>query len=78
MSNFWRSLEMPLIKCKVGLWLKWYENCTLPSAGTATTFIITDTKLYLLVVTLKTKDNEKLSKLLNEGFKDQFIGINTK
>ena len=78
LSNFWRSLEMPLIKCKVELWLKWYENRTLPSAGTAATFIITDTKLYVPVVTLKTKDNAKLSKLLNEGFKDQFIGINTK
>ena len=78
LSNFWRSLEMPLIKCKVELWLKWYENCTLSSAGTAATFTITDTKLYVPVVTLKTKDNAKLSKLLNEGFKDQFIGINTK
>ena len=69
LSNFWRSLEMPLIKCKVELWLKWYENCTLSSAGTAAAFTITDTKLYVPVVTLKTKDNAKLSKLLNEGFK---------
>ena len=78
LSNFWRLLEMPLIKCKVELWLKWYENCTLSSEGTAASFTITDTKLYVPVVTLKTKDNAKLSKLLNEGFKDQFIGINTK
>ena len=46
LSNFWRSLEMPLIDCKIELSLKWNENCILPSAGTAATFTITDTKLY--------------------------------
>ena len=60
---------MPLINCKVELSLKWNENCILPSAGTAATFTITDTKLYVPVVTLKTEDNTKLSKLLSEGFK---------
>ena len=69
LSNFWRSLEMPLINCKVELSLKWYENCILSSAGTAATFAITDAKLYVQIVTLKTKDNAKLSKLLNKGFK---------
>ena len=69
LSNFWRSLEMPLINCKVELSLKWYENCILSSAGTAATFTITDTKLYVSVVTLKTEDNTKLSKLLSEKFK---------
>ena len=60
---------MPLINCKVELSLKWHENCILSSAETAATFVITDTKLYVLIVTLKTEDNAKLSKLLNEGFK---------
>ena len=69
LSNFWRSLEMPLINCKIELSLKWYENCILSSAGTAATFAITDTKLYVPIVTLKTEDNTKLSKLLSEGFK---------
>ena len=32
LSNFWRSLEMPLINCKVELSLKWIENCVLTSA----------------------------------------------
>ena len=67
LSNFWRSLEMPLINCKVELSLKWYENCILSSAGTAATFTITDTKLYVPVVTLKIEDNAKLSKLLSKG-----------
>ena len=66
---FWRSLEMPLINCKVELSLTWYENCILFSAGIAATFAITDTKLYVPIVTLKTKDNASLSKLLSKGFK---------
>ena len=33
-----------------------------------TTFRITDAKLHVLVVTLSTEDNVKLSKLLSEGF----------
>ena len=60
---------MPLINCKVELSLPWFENCILSSVGTAATFAITDTKLYVPIVTLKTEDNAKLSKLLNEGFK---------
>ena len=69
LSNFWRSSEMPLINCKVEFSLKWYEECILSSSGTAATFKITDTKLYGPVVTLKTEDNTKLSKLLSKGFK---------
>ena len=68
LSNFWRSLEMPLINCKVELSLKWYERCLLTVANTAT-FKITDVKLYVPIVTLSTEDNSKLSKLLNKGFK---------
>ena len=60
LSNFWRSLEMPLIHCKVELSLKWYENCILSSAETVATPAITDTKFYAPVVTLKTGDNAKL------------------
>ena len=32
LSNFWRSLEMSLINCKVELSLKWYETCLLTVA----------------------------------------------
>ena len=69
LSNFWRSLEMLLINCKVELSLEWYESCILSSAGNAATFAKTDTKLYVRIVTLKTEDKIKLSKVLNEGFK---------
>ena len=37
-------------------------------AGTAATFAITDTKLYIPIVT-NTEDNAKLSKLLKKGFR---------
>ena len=68
LSNFWRSLEMLLISCKVELSLKWIENCVLTVVDNAT-FKITDAKLYVPIVTLKTEDNTKFSKLLSEGFK---------
>ena len=42
LSNFWRSLEMPLINCKVELSLNWIEDCVLSNSGTAITFKITD------------------------------------
>ena len=44
LSNFWRSLEIPLINYKIELLLKWYEICLLAAATTAT-FEITDAKL---------------------------------
>ena len=75
LSNFWRSLEMPLINCKIELSLMWIGNCILtinPNANNninKATFTITDEKRYVPIVTLKTEDNTKLSKLLREGFK---------
>ena len=76
LSNFWRSLEMPLSNCKVELSLKWIENCVLTTTAIGANanatgtynaiFKITDTKLSVPVVTLSTEDNIKLVKLLNE------------
>ena len=60
---------MPLINCKAELSLDWYAKCIIIIGGTAASFVIRDAKLYVPVVTLKIEDNEKLSKLLNEGFK---------
>ena len=79
LSNFFRSLEVPLINCKIYLKLNWNNNCVMYGADTyaggdnsndrEATFQITSTKLYVLVVTLSTKDNENLTKQLDEGFK---------
>ena len=69
LSNFWRSLEMPLINCKVHLELNWIEGCILSSAGDSVKFEITDAKLHVPIVTLSTKDSVHLTKQLSEGFK---------
>ena len=63
--SFWRSLEMPQINCKVELSLGWYEECILSSEGNAATFTITDAKLYVTIVTSRTEENTKLSKLVS-------------
>ena len=72
LSNVWRILEMPLINCEVNLILTWSRNCVIVSSDNAdqnTTFAITDTKLYVPVVTLSTQDNAKLLQQLKSGFK---------
>ena len=68
LSNFWRSLEMPLINCKVYLELNWIEDCILSSDGDTVKFAITDAKLHVAIVTLSTKDSASLAKQLNDGF----------
>ena len=64
LSNFWRSLKVPLINSKVELSLKWIKNCLLTTAANASnaTLKITDAKLYVPVVTLSTEGNVKLTK----------------
>ena len=69
LSNFWRSLELPLINLKVHLELNWIEDCTLSSDGNSSKFEITDAKLHVPIVTLSTKDSVNLTKQLSEGFK---------
>ena len=69
MNNVWRSLEIPLVNCKVELSLTWYENCILSNVAGNSTFKITDSNLYVPTVTSSTEDNAKLSKLLIERLK---------
>ena len=69
LSNFWRTLEMPLINCEVNLILTWPSTCVITNSTGAGTFAITDTKLYVPVVTLSTKENAKLLQQLKSGFK---------
>ena len=59
---------MPLINCKIYLELNWRKDCVM-STIIDTTFRITNTKLYVPIVTLSSKDSVKLVKLLEEGFK---------
>ena len=47
LSNFWRTLKMPLINYEINLILTWSDDCVISSATRATKFKITDTKLYV-------------------------------
>ena len=63
---------MPLIDCEVNLILTWSENCVIVSTDVAnqnSTFAITDTKLYVPVISLSQEDNAKLLQQLKSGFK---------
>ena len=60
---------MPLINCKIHLELNWCKDCVMSSVVGVTEFKITNTKLYVPIVTLSSKYNAKLVKLLEEGFK---------
>ena len=76
LSSFWRSLEIPLINCKVELKRKLTKNCILSAAGAnydyansnSIIFTTEDTKYYVSVVSLSARDNQKLSKRLSKVF----------
>ena len=72
LSNFWRTLEIPLISCEISLQLKWSKNCILvadTAANQNPPFQINDTKLYVPVVNLSTQENIKILKQFESGFK---------
>ena len=83
LSNFWRSLNIPLINCEVELILTWSKNCVLADmtvraaqgdnpaivAPTGLEFKITDTKLYVPVVSLSKENDIKPLEQLKSGFK---------
>ena len=69
LSNFCRTLEMPLINCKVNLILTWSSTCVITNSTGAGRFAITATRLCAPVVTLSTQENTKLLQQLKSGFK---------
>ena len=69
LRNFWRTLEMLLINCEVSLILTWSPSCVITNSTGEEKFKITHTNLYVQVVTLSTKDNERLLPQLRSGFK---------
>ena len=72
LSNFWRTLEMPLINCELELILNRSASCVIIYTNVANqvpTFTIAETNLYVPVVTLSTNDNSKLLPQLKNGFK---------
>ena len=64
-SNFWRTLKIPLINCEISLQLRWSRNCII-LAGTTNN---QNPTIQINVVTLSTQENIKLLKQLESGFK---------
>ena len=60
---------MSLINCGINLILSRAQDCVISSAVGETKFKITDTKIYIPVVTLSTHDNAKLLEQLESGYK---------
>ena len=75
LSNFWRTLNIPLINCEIELILTWSKRCVLAdmtaanNPPTESEFQITGTKLYVPVVTLSKENDKKLLEQLISGFK---------
>ena len=87
LSNFFRSLEMPLINCKIKLNLTWKRECTLSTNPIAVNndvttnqaiFIINDTKLYVQLLLCQKKIIKILLSNKIKVFEDLFIGMNIK
>ena len=71
-SNFWRTLEMPLINCEVELIFTWSACCFIiytDVANQVPTLTIMEANLYVPVVTLSIQDNAKLLLQLKSDFK---------
>ena len=69
LSNFWRTLEVPLLNCEINLILTWSENCAPSEGEREPAFAITYTKLHAALVTSSTQGNTKLLQQLKSGFK---------
>ena len=71
LSNFGRTLEMLFVNCEINLMLTWSKICIISNAASNQDkeFAITDTKLYVPVVTLSTQDKAKLIQQLKSCFK---------
>ena len=56
LSTFRRTIDMPLINCEVNLISAWSSTCVITNSTDAGRFAITDTKIYVPVITLSTKE----------------------
>ena len=60
---------MPLINCEVELMLTWSKDYVITNSTGEGKFAITETKLYVPVITLSAQGNAKLLQQLKSGFK---------
>ena len=95
LSNFWKSLNVPLINCEVKLILTWLKNCVLIDKLTReadydvdpnvyeidhpenATFKVTDTKLFVPVVSLSQENDIKFLEQLKSDLKELLNRTNT-
>ena len=73
LSNFWRTLEIPLINYEINLSLTVSANCEISEGNRAKTFAITNTKPYVPDVASSTQDNTKLLQKLKSGYRRTII-----
>ena len=59
---------MPVINCEVDLILTWSKDCVINNSTGEGKCKITETILYVPIVTLSTQDNAKLLQQLKSGF----------
>ena len=60
---------MLLINCGINLIITWLSACIITNSTGAGRFVMTDTKLYVPVVTLSTQDISKLLQDLKSSLK---------
>ena len=87
LSNIWRSLEMPLISCRVVLKLRWKKHCVLSALGFVNAdnddsansdnviFYYKDTKLYVSLLLYQQKIIKNYQNFLVKNLKDQCVGM---
>ena len=71
-SNFWRSLDLPLINCELELDLSWIKDCVLLKHNylTGVNFMINSTKVYVPVVTLSINNSIRFLENIKQEFKE--------
>ena len=76
LSNFWRTLEMPLINCEVSLFLTWSSTCVITNSTGKGKFAITDTNLYVRAVTYQLKIMQNYFSNWSLVLEEQLTGAN--
>ena len=72
LNIFWRTFKILLIYYEINIFLTWSVNCIIVTetvGNQITTFAITETKLFIPVVTLSAQDNARLLQQIETGLK---------
>ena len=68
LSNFFRSLEIPLINCKIKLNLTCKKNAYYQLVAVMLYLLLMTQKMYVLVLTLSKEDHKDFIEQQNKGF----------